>query len=116
MNNYNIQKQIEKNYCNKKLPSLNVGNTVKIFLEVFEGNKKRIQQYSGIIIAKKNSSINTTITVRKITNQIGIEKIFLIYSPKIIKIEVLKSVYIRKSKLYFLRNLKKKYISLKKLD
>nr|BBC77538.1 ribosomal protein L19 [Nitzschia sp. PL1-4] len=98
----------QKRILEKRIPFLNIGDTIQIYLEIFEGNKKRIQQYTGILISKRNNSTNTTITVRKTINQIGVEKIFPIYSPKILKIEVLKSVYCRKSKLYFLRKLQGK--------
>nr|BBC77429.1 ribosomal protein L19 [Nitzschia sp. PL3-2] len=106
----NIQQQIlnfENKFCKKEIPFLKTGDVIKIFLEISEGNKKRIQQYTGTIIAKKNTSINTTINVRKVINQIAVEKIFLIHSPIILRIEILESIPVKRSKLYFLRNFKK---------
>jgi large subunit ribosomal protein L19 len=80
---------------------------------VFEGKKERVQFYEGTVISRKNSSINTTITVRKILQGIGIERIFLIHSPKIDSITVVRSSKVRRSKLYYLRNLKGKASRLK---
>lgn len=99
---------IEKNFLKKNLPILQIGDSVKIGVKIIEGNKERVQFYEGTIIAKKNSSINTTITVRKILQGIGIERVFLIHSPKLDSITVLRSSKVRRSKLYYLRNLKGK--------
>ena len=84
-------------------------------VKIFEGNKERIQFYEGIIIAKKNSGINSTITVRKLFQGIGVERIFLIHSPKITSISVLKLSKVRRAKLYYLRNLKGKAARLKQI-
>ena len=104
---------IEKNFLKKNLPALKIGDSVKIGVKIIEGNKERVQFYEGTIIAKKNSSINTTITVRKILQGIGIERVFLIHSPKLDSITVLRSSKVRRSKLYYLRDLKGKASRLK---
>jgi large subunit ribosomal protein L19 len=112
----NTQKTIndlETNFLKKDLPVLRIGDNVKLGVKIIEGNKERVQFYEGTIIAKKNSSINTTITVRKILQGIGIERIFLIHSPKIDSITVLRSSKVRRSKLYYLRGLKGKASRLK---
>ena len=112
----NIQKtinNIENSFVKKNLPVLKIGDNVKIGVKIIEGNKERIQFYEGTIIAKKNSLINTTITVRKILQGIGIERIFLIHSPKVDSITVLRSSKVRRSKLYYLRNLRGKASRLK---
>lgn len=112
----NVQKkiqQIENIYLKKDIPVLKIGDNVKIGVKIIEGNKERVQFYEGTILAKKNSSINTTITVRKILQGIGVERIFLIHSPKIVSISVLRSSKIRRSKLYYLRKLKGKASRLK---
>jgi large subunit ribosomal protein L19 len=112
----NTQKTIndlETNFLKKDLPVLRIGDNVKLGVKIIEGNKERVQFYEGTIIAKKNSSINTTITVRKILQGIGIERIFLIHSPKIDSIIVLRSSKVRRSKLYYLRGLKGKASRLK---
>ena len=112
----NIQKTIhnvETTFLKKDIPLLRIGDSVKVGVKIIEGNKERVQSYEGTIIAKKNSSINTTITVRKTLQGIGIERIFLIHSPKIDSITVLRSSKVRRSKLYYLRNLKGKASRLK---
>jgi large subunit ribosomal protein L19 len=104
---------IEKNFIKKDLPILKIGDNVKIGVKIIEGNKERVQFYEGTIIAKKNSSINTTITVRKVLQGIGVERVFLIHSPKVDSITVLRSAKVRRAKLYYLRNLKGKASRLK---
>lgn len=104
---------LESSFLKKNLPALKIGDTVKVGVKIIEGNKERVQFYEGIIIAKKNSSINTTITVRKVLQGIGIERVFLIHSPKIDSVTVIRSSKVRRSKLYYLRNLKGKASRLK---
>ena len=108
-----IIRNVETSFLKKELPLLRIGDNVKIGVKIVEGNKERVQFYEGTILAKKNSSINTTITVRKIFQGIGIERIFLIHSPKIDSITVLRSSKVRRSKLYYLRDLKGKASRLK---
>lgn len=104
---------IEKQFIKTDLPKLQIGDNVKIGVKIIEGNKERVQFYEGTIISKKNSSINTTITVRKILQGIGVERVFLIHSPKIDSITVLRSSKVRRAKLYYLRNLQGKASRLK---
>ena len=104
---------VEKQFQKPNLPVLKIGDNIKIGVKIIEGNRERIQFYEGTIIVKKNNSINTTITVRKTLQGIGIERIFLIHSPKIDSIQVLRSSKVRRSKLYYLRNLKGKASRLK---
>lgn len=116
MTKLNIQETIhnvEIGFFKKDLPILRIGDSVKVGVRIIEGNKERVQFYEGTIIARKNSFINTTITVRKTFQGIGIERIFLIHSPKIDSIQVLRSSKVRRSKLYYLRNLKGKASRLK---
>ena len=89
LNSQKIIQNVENNFLKKDLPILKIGDNVKIGVKIIEGNRERVQFYEGTIIAKKNSLINTTITVRKILQGIGVERIFLIHSPKIDSIEVL---------------------------
>jgi large subunit ribosomal protein L19 len=105
--------KIENKFIKENLPIIKIGDSVKIGVKIIEGTKERVQFYEGTIIAKKNSSINTTITVRKIFQGIGIERIFLIHSPKIASIGLLRSSKVRRSKLYYLRELKGKASRLK---
>jgi large subunit ribosomal protein L19 len=114
----NLKKQetitnLETEFIKKNIPQISIGDTVKVGVKIIEGNKERVQFYEGTIIAQKNSSINTMITVRKVFQGIGIERIFLIHSPKIDSIEILRSSKVRRSKLYYLRNLKGKASRLK---
>jgi large subunit ribosomal protein L19 len=116
MTQLNIQQtinNIETNFLKKDIPFLKIGDNVKVGIKIIEGNKERVQFYEGTIIAKKNSSINTTITVRKTFQGIGIERIFLIHSPKIESITILRSSKVRRAKLYYLRKLKGKASRLK---
>lgn len=104
---------VETKFLKNDLPVLKIGDNVKIGVKIIEGNRERVQFYEGTIIAKKNSFINTTITVRKILQGIGVERIFLIHSPKIDSIQVLRSSKVRRAKLYYLRNLRGKASRLK---
>lgn len=113
LNNQKIINDVEKSFLKKDLPVLRIGDNIKIGVKIIEGNKERVQFYEGTIIAQKNSLINRMITVRKIVQGIGIERIFLIHSPKVDSIQVLRSSKVRRSKLYYLRNLKGKASRLK---
>ena len=104
---------IESNFLKKNLPVFKTGDNVKIGVKIIEGKRERVQFYEGTIIAKKNSSINTTITVRKILQGIGVERIFLVHSPKVDSITILRSSKVRRAKLYYLRNLRGKASRLK---
>jgi len=113
LNSQETIKNLEKTFLKKNIPVLKIGDNVKIGVKIIEGNRERVQFYEGTIIAKKNSSVNTTITVRKILQGIGVERIFLIHSPKVDSIEVLRSSKVRRAKLYYLRNLRGKASRLK---
>ena len=113
LNSQKTIQSLENNFLKKDLPVLKIGDNVKIGVKIIEGNRERVQFYEGTIIAKKNSLINTTITVRKILQGIGVERIFLIHSPKIDSIEVLRSSKVRRAKLYYLRKLRGKASRLK---
>jgi large subunit ribosomal protein L19 len=120
MNNFTVSinrteliKSVEAEHVKQTLPPLFVGDNVKLGVLIREGNKERTQYYEGIIIAQKNTRINKTITVRRVLQGIGIERIFLIHSPKLVSLEVTKSSRVRRSKLYYLRNLSGKASRLK---
>ena len=99
---------LEAQFLKLDLPILRIGDNVKVGVKFIEGDKERVQFYEGTIIARKNTSINTTITVRKILQGIGIERIFLLHSPKVDTINILRSAKVRRSKLYYLRSRKGK--------
>ena len=113
LNKQQIIRNVEQNFLKKNLPILKIGDNVKIGVTIIEGDKERVQFYEGTILAKKNSSINTSITVRKILQGVGVERIFLVHSPKIDSVTVLRSSKVRRSKLYYLRNLRGKASRLK---
>ena len=99
----NIIIELEKEYTEREVPDINPGDTVKVFVRIIEGNKERTQAFEGTVIKKRGSSINKTITVRKIFQGIGVERVFAIYSPRIEKIQVLRRGDVRRAKLYYLR-------------
>ena len=113
LNSQKTIQNVENDFLKKDLPVLKIGDNVKIGVKIIEGDRERVQFYEGTIIARKNSLINTTITVRKILQGIGVERIFLIHSPKIDSIEILRSSRVRRAKLYYLRNLRGKASRLK---
>ncbi|HLD70611.1 MAG TPA: 50S ribosomal protein L19 [Negativicutes bacterium] len=99
----------------KTMPDIRPGDTVKVHQKIKEGDKERIQIFEGLVIARKHGKgINSTITVRKVVEQIGVERIFPVHSPSIAKIEVVKSGKVRRSKLYYLRTAKGTKAKLKK--
>ncbi len=99
-------KLIEKEYeeIRKKHPSIKAGDTINVHVKIKEGNKERIQQFQGTVIRRNNKSTNgETFTVRKVSNDIGIERIFPLLSPNINKIEIIRKGSVRRAKLYYLR-------------
>ena len=101
----NIIDQIEKENLKTEVPSFAVGDTVKVSVKVIEGSKERIQNFEGIVIAKKNGGIRETFTVRRISYVIGVERTFPVHSPKIAGITVVRKGKVRRAKLYYLRDL-----------
>lgn len=89
---------------NKKIPIIYVGDTVRIGVKIREGGKERIQPYEGTVIAQRNGGINKTITVRKIFQGVGVERVFLVHSPRIADIKVVRRGKVRRAKLYYLRD------------
>ena len=100
--NTNITKSIEKDQY-KKRPKMKVGDTVKLHLKIKEGNKERIQVFQGVVIGIKGSDLDQTVTVRKISYGVGVEKVVPLHSNLLEKIEVVKRGTVRKSKLFYLR-------------
>lgn len=90
----------------KKEGSLNfsVGDTVKVHFEIIEGKTKRIQIYEGVVIAIKNTGVRKTFTVRKISYGVGVERVFPVYSPRVVRVEVVRVGKVRRSKLYYIRD------------
>nr|YP_009541685.1 ribosomal protein L19 [Synarthrophyton chejuense]AYR05694.1 ribosomal protein L19 [Synarthrophyton chejuense] len=118
MANNNIIRNVEKSYMKTEIPKINVGDSVKMGLLIQEGNRERVQFSEGVIISVNNANLNTTITLRKVFQGIGVEKVYLIHSPRITNIEITRRSKIRRAKLYYLRNrsgkstrLKQKFIN-----
>ncbi len=95
--------ELEKPYMEKEVPDVNPGDTVKVFVRIVEGNKERIQAFEGTIIKKHGSGINKTITVRKVFQGVGVERVFLLHSPRIEKINIVRRGDVKRAKLYYLR-------------
>jgi len=95
------------------LPEFNPGDTVSVHIKVIEGDKERVQIFTGVCIKRHNDGINSTFIVRKISNGIGVERIFPLHSPRIEKIEVVRRGRVRRAKLYYLRNLQGKAARIK---
>ena len=99
-----IVKSIEHEQLKNKIPDLKVGDTVKVHQKIKEGNRERIQVFEGIIIKKQNGGVNASFTVRKISYGVGVEKTFLVHSPLVEKVEVVRVGKARRAKLYYLRD------------
>ena len=99
-----IIKSIEHEHLIDKIPDLKVGDTVRVHQKIKEGNRERIQVFEGIIIKKQGGGLNATFTVRKIAYGVGVEKTFLIHSPLVEKVEVVRVGKARRAKLYYLRD------------
>ena len=99
-----IIKSIEHEQLKNTIPDLKVGNTVRVHVKIKEGNKERIQVFEGIVIKKQGGGVNATFTVRKISYGVGVEKTFLVHSPLVEKVEVVRVGKARRAKLYYLRD------------
>ena len=99
-----ILKSIEHEQLKNKIPDLKIGNTVRVHVRIKEGNKERIQVFEGIIIKKQGGGVNQTFTVRRISYGVGVEKTFLVHSPMIEKVELVRVGKARRAKLYYLRD------------
>lgn len=98
-----VIKKIEEKYLKNNIPDLKIGDTIKIKTLIQEGNKERVQTVEGVIISKNKSQLNTTITIRKVLQNIGVERVYLIHSPRIIDIIIVRRAKVRRAKLYYLR-------------
>ena len=98
-----LVKVLSEQYMKPELPEMNVGDTVRVTVRVKEGNRVRNQAFEGTIIARKHGGINETITVRRISYNVGCEKVFPVHSPTIVSIETIRRGKVRRAKLYYLR-------------
>ena len=99
------KQQIEKLTSKKRVPAFRPGDTLKVTVRITEGSKSRLQAFEGICIARKNNSLNSNFTVRKISHGEGVERVFPLFSPLVEKIEVVRKGDVRRAKLYYLREL-----------
>ena len=104
---------LERENLKPEIPQFNVGDTVKVYNKIVEGTRERTQIFEGIVIARKNSSVRETFTVRRISFGVGVEKTFPVHSPRIEKVEVVKRGIVRRAKLYYLRKLSGKAANIK---
>jgi large subunit ribosomal protein L19 len=104
---------VEKSYLRKGLPRFRPGDTVKVHVRVVEGNRERVQVFQGVVIRRSGGGLRETFTVRKISFGVGVERTFPLHSPSIAKLEVVQRGYVRRAKLYYLRDLRGKKARIK---
>ena len=100
----NLITDFENEQLKKELPEIYVGDTVKVGVKITEGNKERVQPYEGVVIAKRHGGINLTITVRRIFQGIGVERVFMLHSPQVASLKVERRGKVRRAKLFYLRD------------
>jgi large subunit ribosomal protein L19 len=103
-------KLVEATQMKSDIPAFAPGDTINVHVRVIEGDKERIQQFQGVVIGRHGSGMNATFTVRKISDGVGVERIFPLHSPRIAKIDRVKEGSVRRAKLYYLRDLASKAI------
>ena len=99
----NLVQAIEQEQLRSDIPDFRAGDTVRVYVKVIEGGKERIQPFEGVVITKRNQGLRSTFTVRKIAHSIGVERSFMLHSPRIDRIQVLRTGKVRRAKLYYLR-------------
>ena len=108
-----IIKSIEQAQLRTDRPDFNVGDTLRVFVKVVEGNRERLQAFEGVVIARRNGSCRETFTVRRTSYGVGVERTFPLHSPRVDHIEVIRRGKVRRAKLYYLRNLQGKAAKIK---
>ncbi|HEY9642228.1 MAG TPA: 50S ribosomal protein L19 [Coleofasciculaceae cyanobacterium] len=104
MNAQEVIRSIEQEYIKSDLPIIHVGDTVRVGVRIQEGGKERVQPYEGTVIAMRNGGINETITVRRVFQGVGVERVFLLHSPRVADIKIIRRGKARRAKLYYLRD------------
>ena len=110
-----IIRSIESKQIRSDLPQFNVGDTVRVWVKVVEGNRERLQAFEGTVIAKRNGGIRETFTVRRVSYGIGVERTFPINSPRVDHVDVIRRGKVRRAKLYYLRSLQGKAAKIKEV-
>lgn len=103
-------KLVEATQLKTDIPSFKAGDTLNVHVRVIEGDKERIQQFQGVVLGRHGSGMSATFTVRKVSDGVGVERIFPLHSPRVSKIEVVKEGKVRRAKLYYIRKLAAKQI------
>ncbi|APB35004.1 50S ribosomal protein L19 [Gloeomargarita lithophora Alchichica-D10] len=103
MNAQAIIRSLESEYLKSDLTQVEIGDTVKVGVVIQEGGKERVQPYEGVVIARRGAGINLSITVRKTFQGVGVERVFLLHSPRIANVQILRRSVVRRAKLYYLR-------------
>ena len=108
-------KALNEKQLQNDVPQVEVGDTVRVHVKVKEGARERVQVFEGTVIAKKHGGIEETFTVRRISYGVGVEKVFPVHSPSIVKVETVRHGYVRRAKLYYLRDRSGKAARIKEL-
>ncbi len=107
---------VQSGHLRFDLPEFRTGDTVRVHGRIIEGDKERVQIYEGVVLRRSGMGINQSFTVRKISNGIGVERVFPLHSPRILKLEVVSSGKVRRSRIYYLRALQGKAAKLRRID
>jgi len=109
----NMLERIERESIRHDMPDFRTGDTVKVHIRIIEGNKERVQIFQGIVIRRKNGAMGASFTVRKVSHGVGVEKTFALHNPRLEMVEIVTRGKVRRSKLYYLRNLRGKAARIK---
>ena len=110
-----IIRSIEKAQLRTDMPEILIGDTVRVWVKVVEGNRERLQAFEGTVIAKRNGSVRETFTVRRVSYGIGVERTVPIHSPRVDRVEIIRHGKVRRAKLYYLRSLQGKAAKIKEV-
>ena len=99
-----IIRELEKEQLRTDLPKLEIGDTVRVFVKVVEGNRERLQNFEGIVIKQQGGGIRQSFTVRRVSYGVGVERVFPVHSPSVAKVELVRKGQVRRAKLYYLRD------------
>ena len=109
----NILEQIEQENMRHDMPDFRTGDTVKVHIRIIEGNKERVQIFQGVVVARKRGTMGASFTVRKISHGVGVEKTFALHNPRLETVEIVTRGRVKRSRLYYLRNLRGKAARIK---
>ena len=112
----NVIQKIEQEQMRFDIPDFRAGDTVRVHIRIIEGTKERIQVFQGVVIRKRNGSMGASYTVRKVSHGVGVEKTFALHNPRVEKIELVSQGRVRRSRLYYLRNLRGKAARIRERD